>query len=58
MRSPAPEDERVAETTCDELTIALIPSPTAPLGGRRERNEGEVEPWKKGGVGGRCFFKI
>jgi len=41
---------------CDELTITPIPRPPAPLRGRRERNGSEVEPGKKGGVGGRCFI--
>jgi len=55
VRSPPTEEEEVAETTCDELTIVPIPSPLAPLGGRRWRNVSEVEPRKKGGMGGRCF---
>jgi len=50
-----PEEEGVAETMCDELTVIPIPCPPAPLVGRRERNGSEVEPGKKGGVGGRCF---
>ena len=33
VRSPPPEEERAAETTCDELTITPIPRPPAPLGG-------------------------
>jgi len=37
------EEEGAAETTCDELTTTPIP------------NRIEVEPGKKGGVGGRCF---
>jgi len=40
---------------CDELTTTPFPCPPAPLGGRRKRNGSEVEPGKKGGVGGRCF---
>jgi len=55
VRSPPPEEEGVAETTCDELTTTPIPHPPALLGGRRERNGSEAEPGKKGGVGGRCF---
>jgi len=55
VRSPPPEEEEAAETTCDELTAAPLPRPPAPLGGRRERNGSEVEPGKKGGVGGRSF---
>jgi len=33
VRSPAPEEEGAAETTCDELTITPIPRPPALLGG-------------------------
>jgi len=55
VRSPPPEEEGVAETTCDEQTITPIPHPPVPLWGRRERNGSEVEPGKKGGMGGRCF---
>jgi len=40
VRSPPPEEEGAAETTCDELTITPIPCPPAPLGGRRERKSG------------------
>jgi len=36
VRSPSPEAEGVAETTCDELTITLIPHPPAQLGERRK----------------------
>ncbi|GAB0190238.1 hypothetical protein GRJ2_001489100 [Grus japonensis] len=51
-RSPPPEDEEAAETTCDELTITPIPcSPCASEGGRKEVEAGiEVEPRKMGGV--------
>jgi len=31
VRSPPPEEDGVAETTCDELTTAPIPQPPAPL---------------------------
>ena len=31
-RSPPPEEEGAAETTCDELTATPIPHPPAPLG--------------------------
>jgi len=55
VRSLPPEEEEAAETTCDELTVTRIPRPPALLGWRRERNRSEVEPGKKGGVGGRCF---
>jgi len=52
VRSPPPEEEGSAETTCDERTVTPIPHPPAPLRGRRERNGSEAEPQKKGGVGG------
>jgi len=56
VRSPPPEEEGAAETTCDELTTDPIPRPPALLRvGKRERNGSEAEPGKKGGVGGRCF---
>jgi len=55
VRSPPPEEEGAAETTCDELTVTPIPRPPVPLGGRRERNRSKVEPGKKGGAGGRCL---
>jgi len=55
VRSPPAEEEGMAETMCDELTITPIHRPSAQLGGRRWRNGSEVEPGKKGGVGGRCF---
>jgi len=32
VRSPPPEEEGAAETTCDELTVTTIPHPPAPLG--------------------------
>jgi len=51
VRSPPPEGQGAAETTCNELTITSIPHPPVPLRGRRERNGSEVEPGKKGGVG-------
>jgi len=55
MRSPHPEEEGAAETTCDELTVTPIRRPPAPLEEGRERNRSKVELRKKGGVGGRCF---
>ena len=58
MRSPPPEEEGAAETTCDELTPTPIPRPPAPLGGEEvEKIGSEVEPRKKGGVG-ESVFKI
>jgi len=51
-------EEVVAETTCDELTATSTARTPVPLwggqGGGREIPS-EVEPWKKAGVGGRCF---
>jgi len=35
VRSPPPEEEGAAETMCDELTAASIPSPPVPLGEKR-----------------------
>jgi len=35
VRSPPPEDEGAAETSCDELTVTPIPRPPALLVGRR-----------------------
>jgi len=55
VRSPPSEEEGAAETTCDELTVTPILRPPVLLERRRERNGSEVEPQKKGGVGGRCF---
>ena len=55
VRSPPPEEEGAAETTCDELTATPIPHPPAPLGGGGREFGSEVKPGKKGGVGGRCF---
>jgi len=40
VRSPPPEEEGAAETTCDELTTTFIPRPPAPLRGRRQRKSG------------------
>ena len=56
VRSPPPEEEGAAETTCDELIATSIPRPPVPL--QREEVEkirSEVELRKKGGVWGRCF---
>jgi len=56
VRSPPPEEEGAAETTCDELTATLIPRSPVLLRGRRQRKIGsEARLRKKGGVGGRCF---
>ena len=56
---PSPEEERAAETTCDELTATPIPRPPALLGGKEvEKIGSKVKPGKKGGVGGRCFSDL
>jgi len=47
VSSPPPEEEAVAETTCEKLTTTPIPRPSALLSGRRERNRSEVEPRNK-----------
>jgi len=56
-RSLCPEEEGVAETTCDELTVTRNPHSLSPCAaqGEESRNVSEVERGKKGGVGGRCF---
>ena len=51
-RSPPPEDEEAAETTCDELTVTPIPRPPVLLWGEEVEAGSEVEPGKMGGVGG------
>ena len=55
VRSPPPEEEEAAETPCDELTVTPIPRPPVLLGGGGREIRSEVEPRKKGDVGGRCF---
>jgi len=53
-----PEEEGVAETTCDELTTAPIPSPPVMLGGRRQRKSGvKLSPGRREGWG-QGVFKI
>ena len=54
VRSPPPEEEGAAETTCDELTVTPIPSPPAVLRwggeGRKTRLKlslGRREGWEK-----------
>ena len=50
-RSPPPEAEEAAETTCDELTVTPSPHPPLPLSGEEVEAGSEVEPRKMGGVG-------
>jgi len=52
VRSRPPEEEGVADTTCDELTT--IPISLCHLQGGGREIGSEVEPGKKGGVAGRC----
>ena len=58
VRSPPSEEEGAAEIMCDELTATPIPHPPVPLGGGGRGIGSKAEPGKKGGVGGRCVFKI
>ena len=47
MRSPPPEEEGAAETTCDGLTATPIPHPAVPLEGGGGREFGsDIEPRK------------
>ena len=58
VRSPPPEEEGAAETACDGLTAAPIPIPLRRCRGGGRGIGSKAEPGKKGGVGGRCVFKI
>ena len=51
MRSPPPEEEGAAETTCDELTVTPIPHPPALLGGYVENLEVKLCPGRREGWG-------
>jgi len=51
VRSPPPEEEGAAETTCDELTTAPVPRPPAPLGGRGENLGVKLSPGRREGWG-------
>ena len=57
VRSPPPV-EGAAKTTWDELTAIPIPVPLCCCGGGGRGIWSKAEPGKKGGVGGRCVFKI
>jgi len=54
VRSPPLEEEGVAETTWDELTLTPIPHPPAPLGGGEggemgvKMSPGSREGWGEG----------
>ena len=41
VKSPPPEEEGAAETTCDELTVTPIPRPSVPLGEGEEAEKQE-----------------
>ena len=47
MRSPPPEEEGAAETTCDELTPTPIPRPSVPLGDKVEKMGSGLEPGRR-----------
>jgi len=49
------EEEEAAETACDELTAIPFPVPLHCSGGGGRQFRSEVEPRKKGRVGGMCF---
>ena len=52
MRSPPPEEEGAAETTCDELTATPIPHTPVLLGGRRQGKSGvKLSPGRREGWG-------
>jgi len=52
VRSPPLEEEAVAETTRDELTVTPIPHPPAPLGGEGGRETGvKLSPGRREGWG-------
>ena len=64
MRSPPPEEEGAAETTCDELTAIPISHPSVLLRGRRQRklgvklSPGIGERWGKGVIRFRFYFSL
>ena len=58
VRSPPPEEEGAAETMWDELTATPIPIPLCCWRGGGRGIGSKAEPRKKGGVGGRCIFKV
>jgi len=63
VRSPPPEEEGVAEATCEELTATPIPCPPAPLGGGgRETgvklSPGRREGWREGVLRSGFIFSL
>lgn len=55
VRGPPRGKGRVAETTWDDLTAALIPCPAVTLEERGRELRSEVEPRKKGRMAGKYF---
>jgi len=52
VRSPPPQEEGVAETTCDELTVTPIPHPPVLLAGGGHRETGlKLSPGRREGWG-------
>lgn len=49
MRSPSPEEEGAAKTTCDELTAASLPHPCCAAGREEIENLGVKLNLKRGG---------
>jgi len=58
VRSPPPQEEGAAETTCDELTTTPIAHPPALLGGSREKIRSKIKSGKKRRVEGESVFEI
>lgn len=58
MRSPHPEEEGAAETTCHEPTATPVPHPPVPLQGRSRETRSRAELEKKGGRGARIYFSL
>jgi len=53
VRSPPPEGQGAAETTCDELTAVPI---SLRRSGEEERETGvKLSPGRREGLGGMCF---
>jgi len=51
VRSPRPEEEGAAETTCDELTITSVPCPPVLLGGGGREMRVKLSPGRRDGWG-------
>ena len=58
VRSPPPEEEGAAETTCDVLTATHIPRPPAPLRGEEVEELGaKLSPGGREGWGEGVFLR-